>query len=246
MRRRTVLASLTAGIGSLAGCNTTLGVERESPTTTPTESPTPTSDDPDEDEEWELGAASIVDLTTANRTYALAPLSYHSDDGAHIRTRFSTTATPEGPATVEATLTNENPFENTFRLELTPPFGQLVSDIPRSMGERSGDSTYRVTLVFAPTANHDLVENPPDVQRADDGYWRLAADRTPELPERVRLAADETIHGEYALVGRAEGTGRGRPPGVYEFSRAGERPLRDTVWPTGSPGPATDSRFTGV
>jgi hypothetical protein len=246
MRRRTVLASFTAGIGSLAGCNTTLGVERESPTTSPTESPTPTADDPDEDEEWEIGAASIIDLTTANRTYALAPLSYDSDDGAHIRARFSSTATPEGPATVEATLTNENPFENTFRLEWTPPFGRLFSDVPRPMGERCGDSTYRVELIFAPTANHDLVENPTDIQRADDGYWRLAAGTTPYLPERVRLAPDETIHGEYALVGHAEGTGRGRPPGVYEFSRAGERPLRVTVWPTDSPGPATDSQLTGV
>jgi hypothetical protein len=47
-------------------------------------------------------------------------------------------------------------------------------------------------------------------------------------------------------VGRAEGAGRGRPPGVYEFSRAGERPLRVTVWNTDSPGPATDSRFAGA
>ena len=114
------------------------------------------------------------------------------------------------------------------------------------MGERSGDFTYRVGLIFAPTANHDLVEDPPDIQRADDGYWRLASDTTPELPERVRLSPGETIHGEYALVGRAEGVGRGRPPGVYEFSRAGERPLRVAVWPTDSPGPATDSQFAGM
>ena len=89
MRRRTVLASLTAGIGSLAGCSTTLGGTTETPTTTPTEqpteSPTPTSNDPSENEEWELGAASIIDLTTANRTYALAPLRYRSDDGASIQ-----------------------------------------------------------------------------------------------------------------------------------------------------------------
>ena len=140
MRRRTVLASLTAGIGSLAGCSRTLGVTTETPTTTPTEQPpestTPTADPPDEGEERELGAASIIDLTTANRTYALTPLSYHSDDGAHIMTRFSSTATPEGPATVDATLTNENLFENTFRLEWTPPFGRLFSDIPYSLGER--------------------------------------------------------------------------------------------------------------
>lgn len=250
MRRRTALASLAAGIGSLAGCSTTLGGTTETPTTTPTEqptgSPTPTSDDPNENEDWELGAASIIDIATANRTYTLTPVRYRSDDGAGIKLRFSSTATPESPATVEATLTNENSFENTFRLEWTPPFGRLFSDIPHPMEERSGDHTYRVGLIFAPTANHDLVDDPPQLERANDGYWRLAGDRTPELPERVRLAPGETVRGEYALVGRAEGEGRGRPPGVYEFSRAGERPLRVTVWRTDSPGPATDSRFAGM
>ncbi len=160
--------------------------------------------------------------------------------------RFTSTATSEGPATIEARLTNENPFENTFRLEWTPPFGRLAGDIPHPMGERTGDATYRAGLVFAPTANHDLVEDPPEIERDEAGYWRLSADRTPDLPERVRLAPGETIHGAYALVGRAEGIDRGRPPGVYEFSRGGERPVRVTVWPTDAPGPDSTSTFTGV
>jgi hypothetical protein len=250
MRRRTLLTGLSAGIGALAGCSTVLSGSSDTPTTTPTEqptdSPTPTSEAPDETEEWELGAASIIDLDTATRTYALAPLRYRSDDGADIRLRFSSTATADGPATVEAMLTNENSFENTFRLEWTPPFGRLFSDTPHPMGDRGGEHTYRVGLIFAPTANHDLVDDPPALKRAADGYWRPVGDTTPELPDQVRLAPDETIRGEYALVGRAEGAGRGRPPGVYEFSRAGERPLRVTVWNTDSPGPATDSRFAGA
>lgn len=252
MRRRTVLAGLTAGIGSLAGCNSTLGETEGTPTPTPTpaeqstESPTPSSDETDGGADWELGAASIVDLETADRTYALAPLRYRSDDGASIRMRFTSTATREGPATVEATLTNENPFENTFRLDWTPPFGRLVSDNPQPMGDRNGDFTYREALLFAPTADHDLVEDAAEFDLADDGYWRLAARRGPELPEQIRLEPGETVRGEYALVGRAAGTGRGRPPGVYEFSRAGERPLRVAVWPTESPGPDTESRFAGT
>jgi hypothetical protein len=252
MRRRTFLVGLSTGIGAFAGCSTTLGGSSRTgtPTTTPTdqptESPTPPSEDPDENENWELGAASIIDLATANRTYALTPVRYRSDDDASIKLRFSSTATPESPATVKASLTNENSFENTFRLEWTPPFGRLFSEIPHPMGERSGDFTYRAGLIFAPTANHDLVDDPPQLERANDGYWRVAGDRTPELPERVRLAPGETVHGEYALVGRAKGAGRGRPSGVYEFSRAGERPLRVTVWNTDAPGPATASRFAGI
>ena len=259
MRRRTLLAGVSAGIGTLAGCSATLRESTETATLTPadpptdsaTDSPTPTSDDtstPDDDEngEQELGAASIVDLETANRTYALAPLRYRSDDGASVRLRVASTATPDGPATVEASLTNENPFENTFRMRWTPPFGRLASGIPRPMGERHGDYTDRVGLVFAPTENHDLVDDPPDLERGPDGYWRLAGDALPEFPERVRLEPDETVHGEYALVGRAQGAGRGRPPGVYEFSRGGEGPVRVTVWMTDAPGPETDSQFAGV
>ncbi len=254
MRRRALLAGLAAGIGGLAGCSEVIGNRTGSPngdsgdrpTDSPTASPTETPDpDPDTDN-GALGAASIVDLETVDRTYALAPLRYRSDDGASVRMRFTATATADSPATVEAELRNENSFENTFRLEWTPPFGRLASDIPQPLGPRRVDHTYRTALVFAPTANHELVEEPPELERAADGHWRLAGDSFPQLPGRVRLAAGETVRGEYALVGRAEGAGRGRPPGMYEFSRAGERPVRVSVWPTDAPGPTTDSRFTGT
>lgn len=249
MQRRALLASLSAGLTALAGCSTGRGGSPGSSTTAPTTGSTPTptgrSETPTTDE-WELGAASIIDLETANRTYALTPPRYHSDDGGSVRTRFASTATAESPATVEATLTNENSFENTFRLDWTPPFGRLTSDIPRPMGGRRGDYTYRVALLFAPTENHDLVEDAPELERGADGYWRLARGETAALPETVRLEPGETVRGEYALVGHSEGEGRGRPTGVYEFSRAGEHPLRVTVWNTDAPGPASDSRFAGT
>ncbi|PSQ38232.1 hypothetical protein BRD13_07350 [Halobacteriales archaeon SW_5_70_135] len=161
--------------------------------------------------------------------------------------RFASTATADGPATVTATLTDGNPFENTFELEWTPPFGRRTSDLPHPMGDRFGDTgSYRVRLAFAPTANHDLVDDPPAVERAADGYWRLAGGVDHWLPERVRLGPGETVHGEYALVGRADGVGRGRPQGVYEFARPDERPLRVTVWETDAPGSEPASRFEGV
>lgn len=254
MRRRAFLAALTAGTAAVAGC----GSRIETPTFTPApvdESPpdTPTGDEPTDTPDGNgasgLGAASIVDLETVPRTYALAPLQYHSDDGAEVSVEFVSTATADHPARVRATLRNANPFANTFGLEWTPPFGRLASEIPHRIGERFGDEehTYRASLVFAPTANHDLVDDPPTVERADGGLWRLAGEGDQWLPERVRLAPDESVEGEYAVVGRAEGagTGKGRPTGVYEFSRPDERPLRITVWNTERPGPGETSRFAG-
>jgi hypothetical protein len=264
VRRRHLLAALTAGAGALAGCSTFGGSSdgpetatetpshRATPTDRPptgTDTPTATSTEPPGDGEGlgDLGTASIVDLQTVSRTYSLTPLQYRSDDGAAVRMRFASTATADGPATVEATLRNANDFANTFRLEWTPPFGRLRSQNPHPLGARhAGDHSYEVGLVFAPTPNHDLVDDPPDVERAEDGHWRLAGSQFPEFPERTRLEPDETVSGEYALVGRKSGVGDGRPSGAYEFVRADARNLRVTVWETESPGPDEQSRFAGA
>jgi hypothetical protein len=271
MRRRALLASLSASLVAVAGCNeasTTDGdptdgpknptptdepgdstptpapPSTDTPATTPDEMPTETPGDDSDD--MGIGAASIVDLETVNRTYALTSLRYRTDDHASVRLQFSGTATAEHPATVQATLTNENSFENTFRLDWTPPFGELASDIPHPIGDSGSEYTYRAGLVFAPTANHDLVEEGADIERGEDGYWRLTSESLPDLPETVRLGPGETVEGEYALVGRMDGEGRGRPPGVYEFSRAGADSVRITVWKTDAPGPASESRFAGA
>jgi hypothetical protein len=258
MKRRALLASLSASLVAVAGCNdadttTDPGSTDEPGDGTPTDQPpgdTPTpggetpTDTPDDDNDGlGIGAASIVDLETVNRTYALTSLRYRTDDHASVRLKFSATATTEQPATVEATLTNENDFENTFRLDWTPPFGELASDPPHPMGERGTEHTFRSSLVFAPTENHDLVEEGADIERDEDGHWRLTGEPLPELPETVRLEPGESVEGEYALVGRVEG--EGRPPGVYEFSRAGESPVSVTVWETDAPGPESESRFAG-
>jgi hypothetical protein len=259
MRRRVLLAGLSAGLAAVAGCSGTADSDDGTPTDRPADDPTPTNDRTPTDQpdsptdtpteepgegDWDLGAASIVDLETANRTYALAPLRYR-DDGGSVRLRFTSTATDDGPATVEATLTNENPFENTFGLDWMPPFGRRYSDIPSPMVGGRGEYTYRVGLAFAPTENHELVDEGATFERDSAGYWRLGRN-VPDLPETVRLDPGETVRGEYALVGRGDGEGRGRPPGVYEFSRAGERPVRVTVWETGAPGSASESRFAGA
>lgn len=231
----------------LAGCN--VGGSDGTPDggdDPPAGSPTPT--DPD-DPGGDLFGAEIVDLETVDRTYAIPMADYRTDDGGSIAMRFSATATPDHPATLAATLTNENPLANTFRLEWTPPFGRLTSDLPHPLGGRGeGEFSYRASLVFAPTANHDLVDRPPELERDAEGLWRVAGGEPPGewLPERVELDPGQTVTGEYAVVGHADGAGGGRPTGVYAFSRADDPDLRLSVWQTSAPGPAGESTFVGT
>jgi hypothetical protein len=191
--------------------------------------------------------ASIVDLETAPRTYALSGTGYRTPAGAEVAMSFAATATTDHPARLVAELHNPMDVEQTFDLTWAPPFGRRTSEQPYQSGQDrwSSEHTYRVELVFAPTADHDLVESPPAVELAADGYWRLANGVSPWGPDRVRLSPGETVRGEYALVGRADGAGMGRPTGVYEFSRGQDRPVRLVVWNTARPGPEADSRFAG-
>lgn len=249
MQRRTLLASLGAGVSALAGCGA-LGAPGRTPDDGPTTTPSTDSaatdstatDDPatgTPDRGW----TSIVDLETVPRTYVL-PRGYRTDDGAVVELGFTRTATADHPATVSVTLRNDNEFVNTVRLDWLVPFGRSTSDIPHAPGERwaGGDRTYRVGLVFAPTATHDLVDDPPAVERADDEQWRLTSGVDPWYPDTLELAPGETIQGECVLVGRAEGVEEGRPTGVYEFSTR-EESLPLAVWDTDAPGVADPSRF---
>lgn len=247
MRRRRYLAVVTGSVAALAGCN--VGGNGTTPTDEPAEdTPTPTEPSDSDEPGADLFGAAIIDLDTADRTYAMPTTEYRTDDGGSVSMAFTDTATADGPARVAATLTNGNSFSNTFRLEWTPPFGRLRSDNPYPLGEpHAGEVTYRTSLVFAPTAEHDLVDDPPALERDADGLWRLAPDSGRDwLPERVELDAGETVTGEYAVVGVPDGAGEGRPTGVYEFSRADAADVRVTVWRTSAPGPDAESRFAGT
>lgn len=247
MRRRRFLAAVGVAAG-LAGCSATPDVaSSDSPTltpvdpaSTPTDTETPT-DTPDEEPLGRLGTASVVDLQTVPRTYALAPTRYRSDDDARVEVGFTATATADHPARVRGRLTNAAPWANTFRLDETPPFGRRTGGIT----DEERELTYRAGLVFAPTENHELADRVPDVEPASDGTWRLAEEIEHEwTPDTVRLAAEESVTGEWVLVGRAPGTETGRPTGRYVF-RSGETDLTVTVWNTHRPGPSRDSRFAG-
>lgn len=264
MRRRAVLLTLSAGLLGVAGCNQTADSaeipEEKRPPADRKDQKSPTDRQPDDsvtpeppgdnatpgtEEPGFPDRTEIVDLEATNRTYALVSARYRTDDGAVVTMGFSATAASAGPVRVEATLANESGAGNTFALDKMPPFGGFVSDSPQPIDGTQTDHPDRAALVFAPTENHDLVEEAAEIEHGEGGHWRLASESVPDPPESVHLDAGETRQGEYALVGPASGEGLGRPPGAYEFSRGEERAVRVTVWKTDAPGPKAESRFAG-
>ena len=257
MRRRSLLATLGAGFSLLSGCggnadsptaNTATGTP--SPTETETATPTATAGEPSEVVQFEDGdgwlpPGSLLTTETLPRTYALSTVRYETEDGGEVRLKFDRTATADHPAKLVTSLQNRDRFRETFRLDWTVPFGRGSSEQPHAHGERrtTGGVTHADSLLFVPTANHDLVDEPPAVKLADDGTWRLAEEPTRWEPEEVVLDGGEAVRGEYALVGHPEGTGR--PPGVYEFVRGSSDALKLTVWDSERPGPDGESRFAG-
>ena len=252
MRRRALLASLAAGSSLLAGCGSVATTETEptdSDTPTDSSSPTATPSTPDEVVELEgngLFGASIVDLGTVDRTYALSPMQYRAEDGVEVRMRFDAAATADHPARLVASLRNTERYRESVDLDWLPPFGRPSSEPPRDHDAplTGGGLTDEGSLVLAPTENHGLVDDPPAIERDGDGHWRLAGEIDHWLPETVTLDAGEAIRGEYAVVGHPEGSGR--PTGVYEFLGGVDgTDASITVWETSAPGPDEESRFAG-
>lgn len=251
MQRRSFVAALAAGLPAVAGCMGSPGTGTDrgqggDPSDTPTDTPgdTPTGT-PDEDPG--IFDVPIVDLETGPRTYALGGGAYR-DDWVSVGLQFTATATADHPATVRATLTNESDYEDTVPLDWKPPFGRHTSTHPREPGSRyrhGSEYTYRASLVFAPTADNDLVETPPGVERDADGYWR-ASDVADWTPDPLRLSPGESVTADYYLVGHPDGAGQGRPTGVYEFSRGRDGGLTVSVWDSERPGPEGESAFAGA
>lgn len=254
MRRRALLATLASGSALLAGCGATNPTETDPRTdsSTPDETepsqtePTGTPDEVVRLDGNQLFGASIVDLETVDRTYALTPMRYRTEDDAEVRMRFDGTATAEGPARLVASLQNTGKYPERFDLDWLPPFGRPSSEPPREHHERlmGGGLRDEGSLVLAPSENHDLVDDPPALERDADGLWRLAGSIDRWLPEQITLDAGEAVRGEYAVVGHPEGSGR--PTGVYEYLRgANNGDTSITVWQTSAPGPEKESRFAG-
>ncbi|NEU58801.1 hypothetical protein [Halorussus sp. MSC15.2] len=228
MRRRRFLAALSGTVGS--------GWCVLSDTQADAAASTTTGDAVGWDGSDGVGGSDrdVVAQRTADRTLALSPSSYVTDDRGTVELQFAAPATADGPAVLRATLTNANDFENTFRLGETPPFDRT----PQAKPETTAD---RLPVFLAPTANHDLCETPPAYGRADDGRWLLAREDD-WLPETVTLGPGETVRGEYVLLGHPES--RKPPLGRYEI--APEFALGLTAWRTTKQGPRGRSAFEGT
>ncbi|RKS84068.1 hypothetical protein BDK61_3468 [Haloarcula quadrata] len=244
MRRRALLASVPGALAGLAGCSFgTLGSDE---TADVTPAPRPTQSVTDANDSGTKRSAdtgsplrpdnptTVIGLETGPRTYALSSPGLHTDDRGRVGLWFDQTATDAHPVTLRGWLQNGNEFENTFRIELLPGVGQTHSRQPRG-------SDHESRLHLAPTDNNELADRVPSLGRTDEGYWRVD-ELGPWMPETYRLAPDEWVRLEYALVG--EPGQSGRPTGTYEF-RGQSETLSVTVWDTRSPGPETDSRFAG-
>jgi hypothetical protein len=274
MRRRALLAALTAGVAGFAGCgSTTDGTTQTavSSTATPSETdtrrpttatadrtstgkPTETAttretetyaaEEPDRSLDVELGTttADFADLETIDRTIGLVAGGIHTPEGGEYRIRTRTTATADHPLLRVASLYNGTGEE------WTPPVVPLEPRVGRPPRPPTDpwDEPYRrasTGLVRAPTANHDLVDDPPTIYRPAGGLWRTDPESLPSLPGSVTLAPGETLFAEAALVGRSDAPYRTRPPGWYDLSP--DSPAGIAVWRTGRPGPTEPSRFEG-
>lgn len=248
MRRRALLSSMAVGAAGLAGCvsssivdgdgNGAGGTGNESDPdgnggdtdgngSAGDENGDPLPDPPE-------GRSSVIDLETIDRTYALTPTSFRTDDDTRVALWFDRTATDESPARLTGWLRNENEYENTVDLEWLPAVGNTYS---RTLSGYDHESR----LHLAPTETNEVATTVPEVTQNDDGLWHVA-DVGPWIQESARLDPGESVRLEYHLVG--EPNMPGRPTGTYEF-RGNDESVRIAVSETDSPGPEGESKFAG-
>ncbi|GAB3412528.1 hypothetical protein GCM10027435_05330 [Haloparvum alkalitolerans] len=265
MQRRRLLALLAAGTAGLAGCNAADDPAENDPATRTTDPATdavtdrpPTDGAPsvatpppagEQHDHLDLpdgdGFAQFERLTMpgADRAGALTGVRYRTDEGVAVRLRVLSSASAEGPARIAATATNESPFVEHVRFLDIPPFhAPLRADAAEYADVELRDTSYRGDLQLLPTAESDLIETDPSVERTDAGVWRPAAGVThPDLPEVLRLEPGDTLYGEYVVVGHREGEGSLQPARYRQSAPEGGFAI--TLWERGAPGPSADSRF---
>lgn len=259
MRRRALLSTLAAGSTVLAGCATSAGGDpgdasttQGDDTTTDPKDETTEADDGDDDSGDAVGwppELAVADLETQSRALSLFPTHYLSDDGGRVTVSFDATATADHPARVAATLENDEEFGNVFRLNdheplrPRPVFAPGIRDGYGPDGEVPAGTT---DLYLVPLPDQSLPLAAPDVERDDDGVWRLA-DRPewPWFPETTRLDAGERVTVEFAVVGSPTGSGPFASARRRSVGRHTEDALTLAAWNTDDPGPAAESAFAG-
>ncbi|MFC7227172.1 hypothetical protein N0B31_07130 [Salinirubellus salinus] len=250
--RRALLATLGGATTALAGCSFLSGSpDRSAPTetlspapVTPTESASPSLDPVPE----AVPPSSLVTSSATDRTYAFTETRAYVPAGGSVRAVFTSAPDADGPATVRATLRNETASPQTFQLPETP----VVAGGEAAIGADS-------RLVLVPTEPNEFVDTVAPVERTDSGLWVLDSAIEDFVAGSVRLGPDETLTGEYVLVGhptrrRPLAVGRyvfdhvGAPFAEGELARPTGRAGRFgvTVWETDAPGPQELSTDTGA
>ncbi|UPW01984.1 hypothetical protein M0R88_07780 [Halorussus gelatinilyticus] len=179
----------------------------------------------------------VVDLRTGPRTASLVSTGYGVETGAGVQLEWVATATGDSPAVLRATVTNLNEFRTKFRTSSLPPFARVNLARLREPQHSEAEGIY-----LAPTEENPLVEESPGYERRENGHWH-ATEVPPEQPESLWLDPDESVVGEYYLLGHPDEADVA--PGRYHFGSPSEG-FSIAVWDTDAPGPNVDSQFAGA
>ncbi|MFP8955093.1 hypothetical protein ACLI4Y_00045 [Natrialbaceae archaeon A-CW3] len=247
MRRRRFLAGLAGASATLAGC-TTLGIGDDPGNRDPYGGADSDWIDDGHDEEERsddegptismFDDPTVVEFETVPLTAAVVGGTVlFTDDGLAQVVDFDSPATAETPATLTATIANQHSFEQSFRSRRLPGLESPVRG--------TGREPDRHAVFLAPTADHPLAETTPAYGRDEDGRWRLESTAGEWFPERITLEPEETIVGEYVMLGHPDPTEPPIEAGRYRVGR-GDAEFTVACWSSERPGPETTSTFEGV
>lgn len=248
MRRRTLLSALAGGAVGLAGCSVRWG-PRERPGGGETSAAgrdemADAAMDPSDEAAAQgvvrprgdsFGSATVVDLETGARTYALRPESYRPVDGVTVTMAFDRPATADHPARLAVRLDSARDDEVDLAADRLPVVADPVARQPAPYDDAA-------SIVFAPGESNDIADTAPDVRRGPEGYWRAAAGADPAswLPTSVTLGPEADRRCDSVVVGHPDGAGR--PTGDYAVG-SDDATVVLSVWNTERPGPESSSRF---
>jgi len=227
--------------------------QTESPVSTPTKrTPTPEQDgetpteqnsgSAEEDDVW----VDLDELTSPPGrtvvTFDTAPLSvtvFGQIGVAGVITvdlRMESGATAESPATVTATVRNEQPHP------LTIDSSQLVvmGSLPVGYAE-SGERIY-----LAPTEDHPFLLDKPNYGRDADGRWRPRSVSEQWFPGTITLEPESGFIAQHYLLSPRRKEEAPIEQNRYWLPQSGDDQFEFAVWRTDDPGPHGSSRFDGA
>jgi hypothetical protein len=201
VRRRALLAGLTAGLAGLAGCQGLGGSGgRDDPyEVPPRETSTVAGIDPATDAEAPESLSRVVSAQVGpDRKFAVAgpPLSNNPWPGRYT-VGFTAGPRPSGPATVRIQFTSTADRPREYEFGPSPPFSNYWSVRTGSDGSPRG--LLLVPIDDRPFPYGDLVPEQPSYGRWEANESLGKPDGTPE-ERTIELDPGQSISGEYALL----------------------------------------------